>query len=87
MSNKANRCIVKMGSIDTYILCTKPKVLDSKFGEYLRTVMLRKINDDEYRLPYVLGSNRRLRINKYYRYLFNMENSKFVVPREFKKNL
>lgn len=75
-----------MGSIDNYILCTKPKDLDSKFGEYLRTIMLRKINDAEYRLPYVLGTNRKERIKKYYRYLHNKEMSKFVVPKEFKKN-
>lgn len=45
MSMKAFRCIRKMGSFDNYILCTKPKDLDSKFGEYLRELMLRKIND------------------------------------------
>jgi len=59
LSMKAYRCIKKMGSIDNYILCSKPKDLDSKFGEYLRTLMLRKINDPEYRLPYVLRSNRK----------------------------
>lgn len=32
MSNKAYRTIKKMGSFDTYILCTKPKDLDSKYG-------------------------------------------------------
>ena len=36
LSMKAYRCVLKMGSIDQYILCTKPKDLDSKFGEYLR---------------------------------------------------
>lgn len=45
MSMKAYKTIIKMGSFDNYILCTKPKDLDSKFGEYLRTIMLRKIND------------------------------------------
>ena len=45
VSTKAFRCIKKMGSFDNYILCTKPKDLDSKLGEYLRTIMLRKIND------------------------------------------
>lgn len=74
ISKKAERCITKMGSIDNYILCTKPKDLDSKYGEYLRTIMLRKINDPEYRLPYILGTNRKLRIRKYYRYLYNKHN-------------
>jgi hypothetical protein len=33
MSMKAYKCITKMdGSIDNYILLTKPKDLDSKFG-------------------------------------------------------
>lgn len=32
LSTKAYRTILKMGSIDNYILCTKPKDLDSKFG-------------------------------------------------------
>jgi len=87
LSMKAYRCILKMESIDNYILCTKPKDLDSKFGEYLRTIMLRKINDPSYRLPYILGTNRKMRIKKYYRYLSNKESAKFVVPKEFKKNL
>ena len=59
LSMKAYKCIQKMGTIDNYILCTKPKDLDSKFGEYLREIMLRKINDPEYRLPYILRSNRK----------------------------
>ncbi len=32
ISMKAYRCIMKMGSIDNYILLTKPKDLDSKMG-------------------------------------------------------
>ena len=32
VSAKAYKCIRKMGSFDNYILCTKPKDLDSKFG-------------------------------------------------------
>jgi hypothetical protein len=71
LSMKAFRCIRKMESIDNYLLCTKPKDLDSKYGEYLRTILLRKINDPEYRLPYILGTNRKERIKKYYRYLAN----------------
>jgi large subunit ribosomal protein L28 len=66
---KAYRCILKMGSVDNYILCTKPKDLDSKYGEYLRTIMLRKINDSSYKIPYILRSGRKERIKKYYRYL------------------
>ena len=68
MSNKAYRCLKKMGSFDKYILLTSPKNLDSKMGEYYRTLMLRKINDPEYRVPYVIGSGRKLKIHQYQRY-------------------
>ena len=44
-STKALRCIRKCGSFDNYILLTKPKDLDSVYGEYLRKLMLTKIND------------------------------------------
>ncbi len=43
--------------------------------------MLRKINDPSYRLPYILGTNRKLRIKKYYRYMWNKQRSTFVVPK------
>ncbi len=65
MSNKAYRCIKKVGSFDRYILLTHPKKLDSKIGEYYRTLMMRKINDPEYRVPYVLGSGRKKRIRQF----------------------
>lgn len=32
VSSKAFKTINKMGSFDNYILCTKPKDLDSKYG-------------------------------------------------------
>jgi len=68
MSNKAYRCIKKIGSFDRYILLTKPKDLDSKIGEYYRELMLRKINDPEYRIPYVLGSGRKELIRRHHKY-------------------
>jgi len=36
VSMKANRCILKKGGIDNYLLETKPHQIDSKFGLYLR---------------------------------------------------
>lgn len=81
MSYKAYRCIQKHGSFDNYILCTKPKDLDSKFGEYLRELMLRKINDPEYRLPYILKTKRALRLRKYKQYLLSKEFGKMVIPK------
>lgn len=54
-----------MGSFDNYILCTKPINLDSKYGEYLRELMLRKINDPHFKVPYIIGTNRKLRVKNY----------------------
>lgn len=56
MSKKAARTIKKYGSFDRYILLTSPRRLDSKMGEYYRELMMRKINDPSYRVPYVIGS-------------------------------
>lgn len=70
LSRKAFRTILKMGSFDNYILCTKPKDLDSKYGEYLRELMLRKINDSNFRVPYIIGTNRKLRIKNYSKHLY-----------------
>lgn len=78
---KALRCIRKVGSFDQYILLTKPKDLDSKLGEYLRTLMLKKINDPEYRIPYIIGTKPVPKIKKYYRYLQLKEDAKFVIPK------
>lgn len=35
------------GSFDNYVLLAPPKKLMSYFGEYLRELMLRKINDPD----------------------------------------
>lgn len=75
-----------MGSFDNYILCTKPKDLDSKYGEYLRELMLRKINNPDFRIPYIIGTNRQLRIKKYQRYLYLKDVKKITIPPEFRNN-
>lgn len=77
----------KMGSIDMYILCTKPKDLDSKYGEYLRELMMRKINDPDYRVPYVLGSGKRSTDRYRKRDLDHAKAFRFKVPRNFKEKL
>jgi large subunit ribosomal protein L28 len=43
-----------MGNIDNYILMTKPKNLDSMYGEYLRRLMLLKLNNPDFRVPKIL---------------------------------
>lgn len=45
VTTKAIRCIRKYGGFDNYILLTKPKNMYSMFGEYLRRVMLDKLNN------------------------------------------
>ena len=39
-SMKARRCIMKAGSLDNYLLNTKPKRIGSKFGLYLRDLII-----------------------------------------------
>jgi large subunit ribosomal protein L28 len=39
---KARKCIIKAGSLDNYLLNTKPADIDSKFGLYLRELIQRK---------------------------------------------
>lgn len=87
MSNKAYRTIKKMGSFDRYILLTHPRHLDSKMGEYYREIMMRKINDPEYRIPYVIGSGTIEKIRKHHKYYWTQESRKLIIPKEFKKKL
>ena len=47
VTSKTMRCIRKYGSFDNYILLTKSKNMQSNFGEYLRAIMLKKLNDPE----------------------------------------
>ena len=39
ISMKTRKCIMKRGSLDKYLLNTKPQHIDSKFGLYLRSVL------------------------------------------------
>ena len=87
MSSKAYRCIRKLGSFDRYILLTNPKDLDSKMGEYYRTLMLRKINDPDYRIPYVIGSGRKIKMHQYQRYRWIQEHKRIVIPKDYKQKL
>jgi hypothetical protein len=40
ISMKTRKCIMKAGSLDNYLLNTKTKKIDSKFGLYLRDLLL-----------------------------------------------
>jgi hypothetical protein len=87
MSNKAHKCIKKIGSFDRYILLTPPSQLDSKIGEYYRTLMIRKINDKDYRIPYVIGSGKKTKIHQHQRYQWAKDATKIVIPKDYKKKL
>lgn len=58
VSMKAKRCIAKKGSLDNYILNTKPHHIDSKFGLYLRSLMIKKQKEPSFQVPYIVGSAR-----------------------------
>ena len=48
VTTKALKCIRKFNGFDNYILMTKAKKLDSLYGEYLRKLMLKKLNDPSF---------------------------------------
>lgn len=55
ISTKARKCIIKAGSFDNYLLNTKPKMIDSRFGLYLRELVIKKQKDPSFTVPYVPG--------------------------------
>jgi hypothetical protein len=87
VSRKAFRTIEKMGSFDNYILCTKPYNLDSKYGEYLRELMLRKINDKNFRIPYIIGTNRKMRVKNFRKHEYINSMDKIMIPKDFKDSM
>lgn len=56
ISMKARRCIMKAGSFDKYLLNTKPRDIDSKFGLYIRDMIIKKQKNPEIELCYIPGS-------------------------------
>jgi ribosomal protein L28 len=55
ISIKARKCIIKAGSLDNYLMNTKPEDIDSKFGLYLRDLIKQKKADPEFAVPYIKG--------------------------------
>ncbi|EGR30540.1 hypothetical protein IMG5_129580 [Ichthyophthirius multifiliis] len=56
LSTKAIRCIDKYGGLDNYILLTRPKKMDSLYGEYLRRLMMYKLQDSKFNPQYIAKS-------------------------------
>lgn len=44
----------KLGGFDNYILLSKPKDLDSVYGEYLRRLMIEKLNNPALEIPHLV---------------------------------
>ena len=56
VSMHARRCIMKRGSFDNYLLNTKPKQIDSRFGLYIRGLMKDKMqNPETFVMPIIPG--------------------------------
>lgn len=61
---KARKCIMKAGSLDNYLLQTKPQDIDSKFGMYLKELIKKKQANPEFAIPYIKGTARLPRTRK-----------------------
>ena len=61
---------MKAGSFDNYLLTTKPEVIDSRLGLYLRGLILKKRADPTFEVPYIPGqaSLPKTRITKSWEY-------------------
>ena len=55
VSMRAWRTIMKRGSFDNYILNTSPKYLDSRFGVYLRNLMVQRQKNPSFKVPVIPG--------------------------------
>lgn len=56
VSTAAIKSIRKYGGFDNYVLLTKPSNMDSLYGEYLRTLMMTKLKEPEFKVPYIVKS-------------------------------
>ena len=53
---KTRKCIMKHGSLDKYLLNTKPTYLDSKFGLYLKNIIMQKQANPDAEIAYIPGT-------------------------------
>jgi len=56
VSTTARKCIIKAGSLDNYLLNTKPEKIDSKWGLHVRDLIKKKMEDPAFEVPYIQGS-------------------------------
>lgn len=56
VSTAALKNMRKLGGFDNYILLSKSKNMYSPYGEYLRKLMITKMNNPEWEVPYIIKS-------------------------------
>lgn len=64
VTTKARKCLIKAGSLDNYLLNTKPANIGSLFGLHLRDLIRKKKADPEFVVPYIKGSAKLPRTRK-----------------------
>ena len=64
ISMKARKCIMKAGSLDKYLLQTKPREIDSNFGLYIRDLLKKKLKDPLFNPGYIPGTSSQGRSRK-----------------------
>lgn len=74
VSTKARKCIMKAGSLDNYLLNTKPAVLDSKMALLLRNMVLAKKKNPDYEPPRIPGFRYRQKLGKRRTQLWEYKN-------------
>ena len=79
ISMKARKNIMKQGSFDKYILNSRPEVIDSKFGQYLRQLMEAKKKNPDMIMPYIPRS-KSVRNNKKTKYWQHSEKPAIYLP-------
>lgn len=58
VSTTALKNIRKYGGFDNYILLCKSELMYSPYGEYLRKLMITKMNDPSWNVPYIVKSKK-----------------------------
>ena len=64
ITTKARKCIMKAGSLDNYLLNTKPTDIGSRFGLHLRDLIRKKQANPEFEIPYIKGTAKLPRTRK-----------------------
>lgn len=84
-STTALRTIRKVGGFDNYILNTRKSKMNSKIGMYIRDLMIKKLNDPDFEVPYIpFQAKLKKRARRRPKYLENMPT--VYIPAHMKQN-